>query len=167
MELQDHSLNPGLYIHIPFCKAKCPYCSFYSITDLNLKKRFLFALNAEMPFYRASFPLFDSLYIGGGTPSVLNPAEFERLFRSIRDHFSFTHDTEITVEINPADQDANMLFFLRNLGVNRLNIGVQSFDDTILTFLGRRHSAWEAKETLALASRAGFAHLGLDLIYGV
>ncbi len=167
MEPQDHTLNPGLYLHIPFCKTKCPYCNFYSVTDLNLKERFLSALNAEMPFYREAFPFFDTLYIGGGTPSVLNGKEFETLFRHIHDHFSLSPDAEITVEINPADHDTDMLSLLRNLGVNRLNIGIQSFDDTILTFLGRRHKAREAREALALACRSGFAHLGLDLIYGV
>ena len=167
MEPQDHTLNPGLYLHIPFCKTKCPYCNFYSVTDLNLKERFLSALNAEMPFYREAFPFFDTLYIGGGTPSVLNGKEFETLFRHIHDHFSLSPAAEITVEINPADHDTDMLSLLRNLGVNRLNIGIQSFDDTILTFLGRRHKAREASEALALACRSGFAHLGLDLIYGV
>ncbi len=167
MELQDHSLNPGLYIHIPFCRTKCPYCNFYSITDLNLKERFLSALNAEMFFYREAYPFFDTLYIGGGTPSVLNGKEFETLFRLIHDHFSLSPEGEITVEINPADHDADMLFLLRNLGVNRLNIGIQSFNDETLTFLGRRHNAREARETLEQACRAGFAHLGLDLIYGV
>ncbi len=167
MELQDHRLNPGLYIHIPFCKTKCPYCNFYSTTDLYLKERFLQALAVEMTFYREAFPFFDTLYIGGGTPSVLNGKEFATLFRHIHDHFSLSPEAEITVEINPADHDADMLSLLRNLGVNRLNIGIQSFDDAILTFLGRRHNAREAREALAQACRAGFAHLGLDLIYGV
>jgi len=167
MELQDHRLNPGLYIHIPFCKTKCPYCNFYSTTDLYLKEGFLQALAVEMAFYREAFPFFDTLYIGGGTPSVLNGKEFATLFRHIHDHFSLSPEAEITVEMNPADHDADMLSLLRNLGVNRLNIGVQSFNDSILTFLGRRHNAREAREALALSCSAGFAHIGLDLIYGV
>jgi oxygen-independent coproporphyrinogen-3 oxidase len=167
MEASADSRIPGLYIHIPFCKSKCPYCSFYSTTDLNLIDCFLKGLATEMAFYGEAFPYFDTLYIGGGTPSVLKMIEIERLFRDIRRHFSFSPDAEITFEVNPADLDLEMFTFLKNLGVNRLNIGVQSFDDGVLAFLGRRHNGREAGEALRQACRVGFAHLGLDLIYGI
>ncbi|MBN1548095.1 MAG: radical SAM family heme chaperone HemW [Syntrophaceae bacterium] len=158
---------PGLYIHIPFCKTKCPYCSFYSTTNLNRNDLFLKALADEMTFYRESFPYFDTLYIGGGTPSVMNRIEFEMLFPFIKRNFSLSPHAEITVEINPADHDAEMFSFLKDLGVNRLNIGVQSFDDKVLAFLGRRHNAKEARTAMDWACQAGFEHLGCDLIYGV
>lgn len=169
MDNMVENRNPGLYIHIPFCKTKCPYCNFYSTTDIALIDAYIQALAGEMRLYRQQFPLFDTLYIGGGTPSVLNKIGFEALFRHLRDTFSFAADadSEVTVEINPADYDPDMFSFLRHLGVNRLNIGVQSFDDHILSFLGRRHNAREAKTALDAACRAGFRHLGLDLIYGV
>jgi oxygen-independent coproporphyrinogen-3 oxidase len=158
---------PGLYIQIPFCKTKCPYCNFYSTTDLSFIDSFLKALADEMTLYRESFPFFDTLYIGGGTPSILDKAGFENLFRRLRNIFSFDRESEVTVEINPADYHPDMFSFLKQLGVNRLNIGVQSFDDRILSFLGRRHDAGEAKTALDSACQVGFEHLGLDLIYGV
>jgi oxygen-independent coproporphyrinogen III oxidase len=167
MENTEGNRNPGLYIHIPFCKTKCPYCNFYSTTDLGFMDTFLKALAGEMRLYGQQFPFFDTLYIGGGTPSVLDKLGFETLFHRLRDVFSFDRESEVTVEINPADYDPDMFSFLRNLGVNRLNLGVQSFNDSILSFLGRRHNAREAKNALDSACQAGFAHLGLDLIYGV
>lgn len=167
MENMGKNRNPGLYIHIPFCKTKCPYCNFYSTTDLGFIDAFLTALAGEMRLYGQQFPFFDTLYIGGGTPSVLDKKKFETLFRHLGDAFSFDGNSEVTVEVNPADYDLDMFSFLRQLGVNRLNIGVQSFDDRILTFLGRRHNAGEAKMALDAVCRVGFAHLGLDLIYGV
>jgi oxygen-independent coproporphyrinogen III oxidase len=167
MKNTEDNRRPGLYIHIPFCKTKCPYCNFYSTTDLGLIDAYVQALAGEMHLYGQQFPCFDTLYIGGGTPSVLDKARFATLFRHFRDNFSFDADSEVTVEINPADYDPDMFSFLRQLGVNRLNLGVQSFDDPILSFLGRRHHAREAKNALDSACQVGFAHLGLDLIYGV
>ena len=167
MTTTEGNLHPGLYIHVPFCRTKCPYCNFYSTTDLDCVNAFLKALAGEMSLYRKPFPFFDTFYIGGGTPSVLDRTEFETLFHSLRNAFSFAPQAEVTVEVNPADYDADLFAFLRDLGVNRLNIGVQSFDDGILAFLGRRHNAREAREAMSWACRAGFEHIGLDLIYGV
>ncbi|MFA7684162.1 MAG: radical SAM family heme chaperone HemW [Syntrophales bacterium] len=158
---------PGLYVHIPFCKTRCPYCSFYSTTDLAQIDPFLHALSLEAASYRGLFPMFDTLYIGGGTPSVLNENQFETLFHLLRDCFPLTPHAEITVEVNPADLSAPMFSLLRSCGVNRLNIGVQSFHDDTLAFLGRRHRAGEAKEAFSSAYGAGFRDLGLDLLYGV
>ncbi len=167
MDRTEENRLPGLYIHIPFCKTKCPYCNFYSTTALGCIDAFLKALAGEMALYPERFPHFDTLYIGGGTPSVLDRRELETFFKSLRHTFSFAPRAEITVEVNPADFDADRFAFLRDLGVNRLNIGVQSFDDGVLAFLGRRHNAREAKEAVAWACRSGFDHLGLDLIYGI
>ena len=158
---------PGLYIHIPFCRSKCPYCSFYSETDTSPIDPFLASLRQEMTFYREAFPLFDTLYIGGGTPSLLNIHQLETLLCHIRECFPLTKEAEITLEMNPADGDRDFFADLPCLGINRLNLGIQSFQDEILSFLGRRHSAPQARRAIEYAHRAGFRRLGLDLIYAV
>jgi oxygen-independent coproporphyrinogen-3 oxidase len=158
---------PGLYLHIPFCHSKCPYCGFYSITDLAPLPSFLGALAVEMALYRERFPAFDTVYIGGGTPSVLAVAQLEAIIGEIRKTFALPEGVEITVEINPGDATPGFLQASRRSGVSRLNVGVQSFDDDVLAFLGRRHTSRQAVETILLAREAGFDSLGLDLIYGL
>lgn len=158
---------PGLYIHIPFCLRKCAYCGFYSVTDRSLIPAFRSALCREMALYRGWAASFDTLYIGGGTPSVLTPADLEGLIADIRTAFTIATDSEITVEANPADITERLLASLRRCGVNRLNIGVQSFDDDSLALLGRRHTALQAIGAVQRARDAGFENIGLDLIYGL
>ncbi|MDP1992443.1 MAG: radical SAM family heme chaperone HemW [Syntrophales bacterium] len=158
---------PGLYIHIPFCVKKCAYCGFYSVTDLKLIPDFLAALRREMSLYKNVSRDFDTVYIGGGTPSVLAAADLERLIGDIRNTFTITSDAEITLEANPGDIIFGLLTTLRSAGVNRLNIGCQSFDDNTLAFLGRRHEARQALEAIRMARYAGYDNLGIDLIYGL
>ena len=158
---------PGLYIHIPFCIRKCAYCGFYSVTDLTRIPDFLAALRREMNLNKGVYREFDTVYIGGGTPSVLAAADLERLIGDIRTAFTITSDAEITLEANPGDITAGLLATLRRAGVNRLNIGCQSFDDETLAFLGRRHQSRQALEAIRLARDAGFDNLGIDLIYGL
>jgi oxygen-independent coproporphyrinogen III oxidase len=158
---------PGLYIHIPFCIQKCGYCGFFSVTDLTRIPAYLTALRSEMNFYRAWSASFDTLYIGGGTPSVLAAEELEKLIADIRGTFAVSSDAEITVEANPADLTEGLLSALRRAGMNRINIGCQSFDDDALAFLGRRHTARQAEEAVRLVREAGFDRIGLDLIYGI
>jgi oxygen-independent coproporphyrinogen-3 oxidase len=158
---------PGLYIHIPFCRTKCGYCNFYSITSLSSIPDFLEALGREMEMVLGEFGPFDTVYIGGGTPSILSLNEMENLLTRIRRNFVLLSDVEMTVEANPADLDLSLLRGLHNLGVNRLNIGIQSFDQEILDFLGRRHSSMEAISAIETARKAKFENIGLDLIYGV
>ena len=158
---------PGLYIHIPFCLRKCAYCGFYSVTDRSQIPDYLAALRREMDFYRGWAASFDTLYLGGGTPSVLPAAELEKLVTDIRGTFAISSDAEITIEANPADIDAGLLTALRRTGVNRLNIGVQSFDDGILAFLCRRHDREQAVAAVTAARIAGIENIGIDLIYGV
>ena len=158
---------PGLYLHIPFCRSKCPYCGFTSITDLAPVPSFLGALAAEMALYRERFPAFDTIYIGGGTPSVLVAGELEAIIGEIRKTFALPDGVEITLEINPGSVTPGFLQASRRSGVSRLNVGVQSFDDDVLAFLGRRHTSRQAVETILLAREAGFDSLGLDLIYGL
>jgi oxygen-independent coproporphyrinogen-3 oxidase len=158
---------PGLYIHVPFCKTKCPYCDFYSVTDLTLVEGWLRALKKEMNLYRNNFGTFDSLYIGGGTPTVLSDPAMTSLFEELHNHFSFAHDTEITVEVNPDDISLKKLELLKSLGVNRLSIGVQSFNDDELKLLKRRHTHQGAEKALRFINSAGFTNFGIDLMYGL
>jgi oxygen-independent coproporphyrinogen-3 oxidase len=164
---QEPDELPGLYIHIPFCLRKCAYCGFYSITDRSLIPAFRSALRREMEIYRGWAASFDTLYIGGGTPSVLPKEDLEGLIADIRTAFTITTDAEITVEANPADITESLLAWLRRSGVNRLNIGVQSFDDDSLALLGRRHTALQAIGAIHRVRDAGFGNIGLDLIYGL
>jgi len=159
--------NPGLYIHIPFCQTKCPYCDFYSITSPDLIPAYIAALDAEARFYRDRFAAFDSLYLGGGTPSWLGEAHLAELMKNLRRHFSFSPHSEFPLEAKPDDVTREKLHLWRDLGVNRLSLGVQSFDDRELRFLGRRHTAARTETALKLIRTAGFTNLGLDLMYGL
>jgi oxygen-independent coproporphyrinogen-3 oxidase len=162
-----YSQNAGLYIHIPFCVRKCPYCDFYSVTDLALKPRFLKALIAEMRLVSHGGLGFDTLYIGGGTPSVYESDEIDHIVTHAFQAFKILADAEITLEVNPATVTLEQLTGLRKAGINRLNIGVQSFQQRNLDFLGRIHSGDEARQSLDFARKAGFDKVGIDLIYGV
>jgi oxygen-independent coproporphyrinogen-3 oxidase len=156
----------GIYIHIPFCIRKCPYCDFYSISDLSLSDAFTEALQKEMQMAEFSFPA-DTIYFGGGTPSVLDPDQIDRIIRAAYQCFSIAESAEITIEVNPGTVSFEKLKTYRRMGVNRLNIGVQSFQDEHLRFLGRIHSGSDAKHAIDWAKKAGFDNIGLDLIYGI
>ena len=157
----------GLYIHIPFCQSKCAYCNFYSITSVNLMPQFVAGLVNEIKLYQRQFDAFDTVYIGGGTPSLLSSGQLSDILSTINKFHKLDKETEITMEVNPGDVSVEYFKSLLSLGINRLNIGVQSFDDKILRFLGRRHSANEARQAIRHARAAGFKNLGIDLIYGV
>ena len=157
----------GIYLHIPFCARKCGYCDFYSVTDTGRQDAFQRALTAEIRRRAHSNWLVDSIYFGGGTPSLLAPVFFKRLLEILKRAFRIQDGVEITLEANPGTVDFERLAAYRASGINRLNLGVQSFDDAGLRFLGRGHSAAEARAALAAARRAGFDNLGLDLIYGL
>jgi len=157
----------GLYIHIPFCLSKCPYCDFYSVSSLSMLPAFLEVLFQEMELYRGRIGPCDTVYIGGGTPSLLNPGQLEAILKRVQANFRLLPNAEITLETNPADLDQASLAAIRALGINRLTIGCQSFDQAILAFLGRRHSANQAIDAIEAARSAGFANIGLDLIYGI
>ncbi len=155
----------GLYVHVPFCRAKCPYCDFYSTCTLSLVKPWLQSVRNEALLYAGAFPAFDSFYFGGGTPTILSDDQFKSLIDFVRGHFIFAADTEVTVEANPEDVTRERLALLRACGVNRLSIGVQSFNDGELTTLNRRHSARDAQAAVELARSEGFENIGIDLIY--
>ena len=157
----------GLYIHIPFCLSKCPYCDFYSVSSLSMLPAFLEVLFQEMVLYRGRIGPCDTVYIGGGTPSILDPWQLEAILKRVRENFRLLPNAEITLETNPADLDQASLASIRAMGINRLTIGCQSFDQAFLAFLGRRHSAGQAINAIEAACSAGFANIGLDLIYGI
>ena len=158
---------PGLYVHIPFCLRKCPYCDFYSSTSVSSIPLFLEALFKEMAMYRNHFSVFDTVYIGGGTPSLLTSQQLEGLLIRIRKTFNTTSNPEITFESNPVDLNRSYLESLRQIGINRINIGIQSLDRGVLGFLGRRHSVKQAISAIEGSRLAEFHNIGLDLIYGV
>ncbi len=157
----------GLYVHVPFCRSKCAYCDFYSITEDTRINDYLEALYLEMEHYRDFAHAFDTVYFGGGTPSCLTADRLADILRHIRTAFPVAPQAEITVEVNPGDVDDAFLEHLREAGFNRVSIGVQSFDDAILATLGRRHGSREGREAVGAAQRAGFGNLSVDLIYGV
>jgi len=157
----------GLYIHIPFCLRKCPYCDFYSITDLSLQTAFLDALASEMNMTRKFDKVFDTLYIGGGTPSVLNIKIIDIIIKTAHQCFNILSNAEITLEVNPGTVTLEQLKGYRQAGVNRINMGVQSFNSANLDFLERIHSAGDAQMAVKWAQKAGYENIGLDLIYGI
>jgi len=163
----DATPTAGLYLHIPFCTAKCPYCDFISSTDLKRLPDFLSALEREVALRATDSLDFDSIYFGGGTPSLLERDAVAHLLTVIGDGFSILPGTEITLEGNPGSLTPEKLDAYRRAGVNRLNIGVQSFQDPNLGVLGRRHDAAGAEAAIRHARAAGFTNLGLDLIYGL
>ena len=154
----------GLYVHIPFCGAICHYCNFNrGLLDAALKARYVDALAAEIARAADGSPA-DTIYFGGGTPSLLDPAEVARLVTACRDAFTVTPDAEVTLEMNPETATAGYLAAVRAAGVTRLSMGVQSFHDDELARLGRVHSAARAREAVRLARTAGFDDLSLDLM---
>ena len=161
----------ALYLHIPFCARKCNYCDFPSVaTDSRDLEGYVTALERELQLRAATLParvIAPTLYLGGGTPSLLSPAQVRRLLAAATEQYGLTADAEVTLEVNPGTVDGEKLNGYRQAGVNRLSIGVQSLDDRMLARLGRIHTADEARQTVALARAAGFANLGIDLIHGL
>lgn len=159
--------SSGLYIHIPFCRSKCNYCSFYSIPDRKLAPEFTDAVCREMEMYSGKFGEFDTVYFGGGTPTVLGIDSLKKIVKAIYKNFKVSGESEWTIEANPTGLEPAFLSTLIDTGFNRINIGVQSFNDDLLEFLGRLHSAGEARQAIKDARSAGFKNIGLDLIYVV
>ncbi|MBN1848666.1 MAG: radical SAM family heme chaperone HemW [Deltaproteobacteria bacterium] len=157
---------PGLYIHVPFCRSKCPYCGFYSVASTKLVPGWLHAFKKEVSLYKHRFDSFDSLYIGGGTPSLLDLGDLEDIMKCLFVHFHFQSNVEITLEANPGDMTDEKIRGLKSMGFNRVNLGVQSFDDPSLYYLGRRHNTHDAERALYLLRSYGFHNIGMDLIYG-
>ena len=157
----------GIYFHIPFCQRKCPYCDFYSQTDPATLPTFLDALQRELALRAAPALAVDTVYFGGGTPSLCPPDSVAALLASVEKYFDLSPDAEITLEANPGTINSQALSLLRKAGVNRLNLGVQSFRGEALRFLGRIHTPAAAVAAIEAARKAGFGNLGFDLIYGL
>lgn len=159
----------SLYLHIPFCEKKCLYCDFYSIETLTPMEDFLKGLTAEMESYahRGDGTRFDTVFFGGGTPSLLTPPQLGQILSSLRSFYAIVTDAEITLETNPGTITPDKLTAYRSLGVNRLSIGVQSFDDRELRFLSRIHDSTQAEEAVRMARGAGFDNASIDLMYSL
>ena len=161
--------NCGLYLHIPFCKSKCVYCGFYSTVNQNDVEKYGTVLEEEMVLRKNEIAdnTIRTVYFGGGTPSLLQPAQLQHILDSIHWNFDVDSHTEITIEANPEQLTSEYCKSLKSLGFNRISIGIQSFHDEILQFLGRKHTAKEALQAVENAHNAGFDNISIDLIYGV
>jgi oxygen-independent coproporphyrinogen-3 oxidase len=159
----------GVYVHIPFCQHKCSYCDFYSVVSLDAMDRFVEALCHEIRLRSEYAPEVEvaTMFWGGGTPSLLDPDQFERIVRQLDETFRFSSDLEWTIEANPGTVALDKLRAYRRLGVNRISFGVQSFDDGELRFLERIHSARDAERAVELARSAGFDNINVDIMYAL
>ncbi len=157
----------GIYIHVPFCEKRCIYCNFYSTTHGKAERMaYVQALINEMKVRSTDTPV-STLYFGGGTPSQLDTDELTQVFEAVHHTFSIDADAEITFEANPDDITLEKALLLRKLDVNRVSLGVQSFDDTQLQFLNRRHNSRQAFDAIRLLIDAGIENISIDLIYGL
>ena len=160
----------GIYLHIPFCKTKCIYCDFYSVTkrDDSIEK-FVDCLIKEIKLNKKNLQnsKFDTIFFGGGTPSVLTEKQVEKILSAINKYYNLDENIEITIECNPGEISYEKLKNFRQIGVNRLSIGFQSFNEKTLKFLGRLHSSDQSISTFNNARKAGFENINIDLIYDI
>jgi len=164
----------GIYIHVPFCSSRCSYCAFATdIHSLEREDAYVRSVKRELGLWRggaadllkADFHA-DTIYFGGGTPSIVQPRRIAELIEACRQSFRISRAAEITIEVNPASASPSALTFLREAGVNRVSLGVQSLDDPVLSAMGRSHNAREARNTYEHLRSAGFQNLSVDLIAG-
>ena len=170
LQLMDSTI--GIYIHIPFCVKKCPYCDFNSLATAHVPDKYIDAVLKELLTHVKKNPAITSkeletVYIGGGTPSLVSHNNLKRLIQVVKQTFLAQQRLEITVEINPGSVTEEWLYAIKDIGINRLNIGVQSFSNNTLKSLGRIHSAEDALRCYEYARRAGFDNVGIDFIFGV
>ena len=161
---------PGIYIHIPFCKQACNYCNFHFSTSLNNKSDLVAALIKEINLTAIDAPeaerQIETLYFGGGTPSILTRDELGIILQALKDHFRFNTNIEITLEANPDDITAIKLMEWQAIGINRLSVGIQSFINEELTWMNRTHNASNSMNCIDLIIDSGFSNFSVDLIYG-
>jgi len=159
----------GVYIHIPFCKSFCSYCDFYSITDNSEKEALVQSVIRESSL-RSGYlegEKVETIYFGGGTPSLLAPAQIQTIISAIRSDFVVAESSEITIEVNPDDVYEGFFREVASAGVNRISLGVQSWNNRRLKYLGRRHTAEQSSEVLEMAFKEGLVNVSADLIYGI
>jgi oxygen-independent coproporphyrinogen III oxidase len=160
----------GIYIHFPYCVHKCSYCDFYSIENLNSRNRFVQNLCNEIVKYRevsGSKINADTLFFGGGTPSLMKPHHIEKIFETLHNNIDFADNTEMTMECNPGTIDIKYMSVYKALGINRISFGVQSFIDRDLKFLERIHSPDDVGKALDIARNAGFENISIDLMFAL
>lgn len=159
----------GIYVHIPFCKSRCRYCDFFSTTLLHLQIPYIEAVKTEAQLRRTYLgeQTIGSVYLGGGTPSLLQSEQICSLLETLYANFAIDNNAEISIEANPGDLSLEKLRHIRQTGVNRLSIGIQTFSDSALKLLGRRHTASEATDAVLAAREAGFDNISIDLMYGL
>ena len=157
----------GIYIHIPYCKQKCSYCDFHFSTNLNSKEELLQALKTEFSLRKNEInqPI-ETIYFGGGTPSILTEIELDSIFNELAKHYDISQVKEVTLEANPDDLSKEKLSYYRKTPINRFSIGIQSFFEEDLRLMNRAHNAIEAENCIKLAQDFGFDNLTIDLIYG-
>lgn len=163
-------MTAGVYLHIPFCKSRCSYCDFATDVYRNndAVERYVDALCSEIRKSKCEIQnLADTIYFGGGTPSLLTPSQLERILKTVTTTFDISHNAEITMEMNPATVTPATLAEYKKLGVNRASFGVQTFDDRALKLLARGHDADDARKTFAMLREAGFDNISFDLIAGL
>lgn len=157
----------GIYIHIPFCKSRCIYCGFYSTTRLDLRKKYINAVCREMELRKNYIrEPFSTIYLGGGTPSLLDEAELTKLFLYINNVYDVDRNAEITMECNPDDITPEFTNMLSRLPINRVSMGAQTFADSRLRLLHRRHNSDEVKHAVKLLREAGIKNISIDLMFG-
>ncbi|MDT8392815.1 MAG: radical SAM family heme chaperone HemW [Bacteroidales bacterium] len=159
----------GIYIHIPFCKAKCHYCNFFSVASVRYKPQFVNHLLKEIALQKDYLGghTINTIYFGGGTPSLLETEGLKKIFDALHDQFNIAGDAEITLEANPDDINIQWIAGIKKCPVNRLSLGIQSFFDADLQYLNRKHTALQAKNAVKLLQDQGFGNLSIDLIYGI
>jgi oxygen-independent coproporphyrinogen-3 oxidase len=159
----------GIYIHIPFCRQACRYCDFYFTVSTRVQDLFTISLLKEIEI-RASGrqeQRVETLYLGGGTPSLLTTSNLHKILDRVKENYRFSEDPEMTIECNPDDLDGSKLGELRGLGFNRISIGIQSFREEDLTLMRRSHNAIQAEKAVQNAASAGFDNITIDLIFGI
>lgn len=160
----------GIYIHIPFCKKACFYCDFHFSVSFKIKEKIITAICQELIIRKDFFDpkeTISSIYFGGGTPSVLSIKEIDEILGAVYSHYNVEKNAEITFECNPDDLTQDYLRELKFVGINRLSIGVQSFNDEYLKWMNRSHDASQSKKSIEYGAEAGFNNITLDLIYGL
>lgn len=158
----------SLYIHVPFCATRCSYCDFYSTTfSEEVREAYVSALIAEMNGRRCELSALTTIYFGGGTPSQLPAAQIRRIFDTLYEACHIAEDAEITFECNPDDVTPQLAALLAEMGVNRVSLGIQTFDDGLLRFIRRRHTAGQARRAVELLAEKVTANISVDLIYGL
>lgn len=158
----------GIYIHIPFCHKRCIYCDFFLVTNPDLREKFLEGLSSEIRLSSSLYAeeKFDTIYFGGGTPSILSPTQISEIIKEVKEKFNIDGDPEITIEANPEDLNADNIPQYRDAGINRISLGLQSFIDRELEFLTREHTADEGIEVIESIKKY-FDNFSIDIIYSL